>query len=83
MARFLFSVEVKRTDGVELPAELVPHEDPNYNVEEWEFLQHVRNNSGGYGYVVDRTNGMVYFRGTSVPLEQFAGLKATLVSKEV
>lgn len=85
MTEYIYDVHVLLADGSSLPAlrGLKLHSPQYGQLTEADVINAIRADPGRYNYSVDRQMGMVYLGPVAVPLEQFRGIRAVLVSMSI
>lgn len=85
MTEYIYNIHILLADGTSIPAlQGVKLHSPGYGqLKEADVLAAIRANPQAYAYEVDRQAGMVYLGSAAVPLEQFRGIKAELVSMSI
>lgn len=85
MTEYIYNIYILLADGSTIPAlQGVRLHSPQYGqLTEADVLAAIRANPQAYSYSVDRQMGMVYLGSAAVPLEQFRGIKAELVSMSI
>lgn len=82
MATFTVRVELKRRDGSTEDGGLIELAGDDYeSFDEQAALSTLRADGQRYGFDIDKDVGMVYWRGLMIPVEDFAGLAVSIVSK--
>lgn len=85
MTEYTYNIHIVLADGSSLLAlQGVKLHSPQYGqLTEADVLAAIRANPQAYAYSVDRQAGMVYLGSVAVPLEQFRGIRAELVSMSI